>query len=89
MTSHIENPTGQSAQPAETPAISRETLLHCAEFLARGDIDWPGGLTDEQEIALTTEVRQVRRTHLRKFFAGQIAADIAREIKSQDREVSR
>lgn len=89
MTSQFENPMGLSAQPAEDLKISRETLLRCAELLARGEIDWPSGLTDEQEIALTAEVRQVRRTNLRKFIAARIAVDIAREIKGQVPEVTK
>jgi hypothetical protein len=87
MTSQFENPIGQSAQPAEDLEISRETLLRCAELLARGEIGWPSGLSQEQERTLTAEIRKFRRTNLMKFIAAQIAADIAAEIKGQVPEV--
>lgn len=89
MTSQFENPIGPSAQPAEVLDLPRETLLRCAELLARGEIDWPVGLTEKQEVALTAEVRQVRRTNFRKFIAARIAADIAREIKGQVPEATK
>ena len=88
MTSHLEKLTGKSAQSAEAPEISRETMLRCAELLARCEIGWPSGLSREQERTLTAEVRKFRRTNLMKFIAAQIAADIAAEIKGQVREVS-
>ena len=83
MINQLENPIGPSAQPAEALEIPRVTLLRCADLLALGEINWPSGLTEEQEVALTAEVRNIRRTRLRRFIAARIAADIAREIKDQ------
>ena len=87
MTSQNDHQTGQSAHPAEALEISQETILRCARLIASGEIDWPSGLSSEQELTLTAEVRQFRRARLVRFIAAQIAADIARETSCQAREV--
>lgn len=87
MTSQNDRQTGQFAQPAKALEISRETMLRCAELLANGEMDWPSGLSHDQELTLTAEVRQFRRAGLVRFIAAQIAADIARETNCQAREV--
>ena len=78
MTSHDPFSSSLPA-PAETPELSDETLSRCARLLATGEIDWPTGLSAEQQLALMAEVRRCRRARLVKFIASLIAADIARE----------
>ena len=87
MTSQNDHQTGQSAHPAEALEITRETMLRCAQLLANGEMGWPSGLSHDQELTLTAEVRQFRRAGLVRFIAAQIAADIAQETQAQAREV--
>ncbi len=86
MTSHNDHQNDQSAHPAKALEISRETLLRCAQLLANGELDWPSGLSHDQELTLTAEVRQFRRAGLVRFIAAQIAADIAHETKAKAHE---
>jgi len=59
--------------------VSSETITHCAQLLADGEMDWPHGFSDEQEKMLLVAVRRCRRARLVKFIASRIAADIACE----------
>lgn len=66
--------------------ISAETLERCAQLLACGEIDWPQGLSNDQESALLAAVRCCRRARLIKFIASGIAADIAQESRSKAKD---
>jgi hypothetical protein len=83
MTSPNSGPKNEQS-PHEAPDLTPEVLSRCAELLATGEIDWPSGLSDDQELALLDEVRRFRRARLVKFVASQIAADIAREEGGRD-----
>ena len=82
MTVHDYVSPSQAA-PTETPEISNETLSRCAQLLATGEIGWPAGLSDEQELDLVEKVRCYRRAKLVQFIASRIAADIARESEAE------
>lgn len=66
--------------------ISAETIERCAQLLAGGEMDWPRGLSDEQEAELLAAARRCRRARLVKFIASRIAADIAHEVRSRAKE---
>ena len=53
--------------PHRTEQISAETIERCAQLLANGEIDWPAGLSDEQEAELLINVRRCRRARLVQF----------------------
>jgi len=89
MTSKANSSSGQLGKPAESPDISPETLLRCAELLAQNEIGWPDGLTNGQNQALIEEVRRIRRKNLVVCIAAQIAADIAKEMNGQAHKVSK
>ncbi len=69
--------------------ISAETIEKCAGLLAVGEMDWPEGLSDQQEAELLIAVRRHRRVALVKFIASRIAADIACEARSGAKEAQR
>jgi hypothetical protein len=69
-----------------TEQISPDTFQRCAELLAAGEMDWPEGLSKEQQSDLLTAVRRCRRARLIKFIASRIAADLAAEARSRARE---
>jgi len=66
--------------------ISAETIERCAQLLAGGEMDWPQGLSDEQEAELLAAVRRCRRARLVKFIASRIASDIASEMGARAKE---
>ncbi len=87
MSGENHNPTSLPVPDPHGPeSISAETLNRCAELLADGEMDWPPGLSDEQQTELLTAVRRYRRARLVKFIASQIAADIARQNRGEARE---
>lgn len=72
-----------------TEPVSAETIERCAQLLACGEIDWPQGLSNDQEAELLAAVRRCRRARLVKFIASRIAADIAQESRSKAKETQR
>ena len=87
MSSHTTGSTSShhAATPCAEP-ISTETLERCAELLAADEIDWPEGLSDEQEADLLAAVRCHRRARLVKFIASRIAADLASAARDRATE---
>jgi hypothetical protein len=49
-------------------------------------MQWPDGLSNEQQADLLAGVRRWRRTRLVKLIASRIAADIAAEAKNKAKE---
>ena len=87
MSGPEQSPTSfTNSDSHHTKEISVETIKRCAQLLAAGEIDWPQGLSAEQEAELLAAARRCRRTRLVKFIASRIAADIARERKAQAKE---
>ena len=86
MPSSKINSTGLIPSAGEsTPHIPTDALTRCAQLIADGEIEWPSEVFDEQDGELLALVRRYRRSRLVKFLASQIAADIARERRSDDR----
>ena len=69
-----------------TQVISAETIERCAQLLAVGEMDWPQGLSDDQEIELLAAVRRCRRARLVKLIASRIAAELAVESRARVKE---
>jgi hypothetical protein len=69
-----------------TGHISAETMERCARLLAAGEMDWPEGLSAEQDAELLAAVRRFRRARLVRLIASRIAADIACEARSKATE---
>ena len=74
------------ATPYLTEQLSAETIERCAQLLATDEMDWPEGLSGEQDAELLIAVRRYRRARLVKLIASRIAADIASETRSRAKE---
>ena len=73
--------------PHRAEQLSAETIERFAKLLATGEVDWPAGLSDEQESELLRAVRHFRRARLVKLIASRIAAEIAAETRARAKEV--
>jgi hypothetical protein len=74
------------SDPRCSQQFSSETLARCARLLAAGEMDWPDGLSKEQEEELLTAVRRWRRARLINLIASRIAADLAAEAGNRAKE---
>jgi hypothetical protein len=76
----------RDTDPHQPEQVSTDTLDRCADLLAAGEMDWPAGLTNEQEAELLVATQRHRRARLVKFIASRIAADIAAEVRERAQE---
>jgi hypothetical protein len=84
MSGYVPKVTSSSdSDPQRKEQVSAETLDRCARLLAAGEMDWPNGLSDEQQAELLAAVRRWRRTRLVKLIASRIAADLAAETRNR------
>jgi len=83
MSSPDTSSTSPTDQELTAPEFTTEVLDRCARLLATNEMQWPQGLSREQESLLTIKVRQLRRARLVRLIAAGIAADIARAAESR------
>jgi hypothetical protein len=75
-----------ASSPGARLPLTPEQLAPWAELVARGEAEFPVGLSRAQEAQLRQQVRQLRRARLVKFVARQIALDIARDCGPNGKE---
>lgn len=82
MSDSINERTNKNVDLISTP----EKLDRVANLIAEGEFPFPTGLSPDQQVLLTTEVRKKRHQRLVKFIARSIARDLWQKIEQHNQK---
>ncbi|MBL9165608.1 MAG: hypothetical protein JNL18_22985 [Planctomycetaceae bacterium] len=68
-----------TSSPKRPPTENPEAFERRAQMVARGELPFPGGVPDDDQRAIVSRVREIRKERLLEYVARVIAMDIHRE----------